>query len=146
MVWFWTSLVCRTYQCNRSVWRKAERPSIKTRMTTVKKAQTVNTANKTILLMYWSSSAPKPIRNTLFQSTSDNWEWANDRAHNLKYEAVCETVDNTYSMVWMIWWIINSLKLSSSWPWSSTTVSLLVPAPGSSWACNSMSWDALPLL
>ena len=39
--------------------------------------------------------------------------WANDRAHNRRYDAVCETVLRTYSIVWIAWWMITS-PISSS--------------------------------
>lgn len=42
---------------------------------------------------------------------------ARDNAQSLRYEAVWETVLNTYSMVSMDWWMnISEAGSSSSWP------------------------------
>merc|ERR1719429_355631 len=76
--------------------KKAESPSISTKIAKVAAAQKAK--------MGTSITAPvqlleNPILVTMFHKTSDNWEWASDKAHNRKYEAVCETLPRTYSMV-----------------------------------------------
>ena len=59
-----------TYQCSLSVWRKAESPSINSRMATVSTAHGANT-----MKMATAPTGPSifsPVANTMDHSTSDN--------------------------------------------------------------------------
>ena len=67
---------------NLRVWRKAERPSMRQRMPTVSMAQAENIAHRRIPPD--QCSLDSPILMIICHSTSDNWAWARDKAHNLK--------------------------------------------------------------
>ena len=60
-------------------------------------AQTENTPNITIKPI--PPLELKPILNTIVQTTSDNSACAKLNAHNLRYDAVCETQPKKYSIV-----------------------------------------------
>ena len=70
--WLWKQFVS-TYQWRRRVWRKADSPSINSRMVTVSTAHGVNTINSARgPIMGLLELIPIPRDNTMFQSTSDN--------------------------------------------------------------------------
>ena len=45
------------------------------------------------------------------KKTAASWEWARERAHRRRYEEVLEIVPRTNSIVSIIWWIDNSIRL-----------------------------------
>lgn len=60
-----------------------------------------------------------------FLITNYSRAWAKESAQSLRYEAVCETVLKTYSMVSIDWWInISEAGSSSSWPAASSSMPL----------------------
>lgn len=113
-----------TYQCNRNVCKNADNPSISTKIDSVKIAQNIKTSARAMLQNGIGIMAPilMPFCITIFHRTSDSSgtfedqnkmtcfciiqvacnilrAWANESAHNRKYDAVCEIVLNAYSMV-----------------------------------------------
>lgn len=110
-----------SYQCKRSVCKKADRPSIKTRIPMVRTPQNAKMIHKAT-----PPSHPFTVnacRRTISHNTSANWAWANDKAHKRKYEAVCDTDPSTYSTVWIPEWIKISVISSSSWPCPACAIS-----------------------
>lgn len=47
-----------------------------------------------------------PASIVLSKNTLDSWEWANDKAHRRKYEAVLEIHPKINYIVSIIWWTI----------------------------------------
>ena len=86
-------------QCNLKECNMAEVPSITTKMTTVKVNHMAN--KQTVINTPAMPVAPKALPMVMVHKTVDNWAWANDKAHNLKYDAVCETQFKQNSMVWI---------------------------------------------
>lgn len=125
----------KSYQCNRSVCKKADKPSIITRIPTVSTDQTIKSITTNGTLKY-PKAILNPRRKICCQTISANSEiifhiviatWildesmlrvlracAKDNAHNRRYEAVCEIVFNTYSIVWIACCINTSLISSLS--------------------------------
>lgn len=65
-------LVQNTYQCSRRVCRKAERPSIRSRMTTVIQIHGVNTRNVEIPEALEAPKIVNPFRKTIVHKTSES--------------------------------------------------------------------------
>lgn len=55
-----------------------------------------------------------PVSIVFWKNTYDSWEWASDKAHRRKYEAVFEMQPKTYSIV-SINWCTNIYPASTSY-------------------------------
>lgn len=53
---------------------------------------------------------PSAIPIVISHNTSDSCACASDNAHRRRYDAVCEMQPRQYSMVWMTWCTMTSLK------------------------------------
>lgn len=69
-----------TYQCSRRQWRKADRPSIRTKIAMVRVAQMANVIQRAIPPTQPSNISP--LRNTMFHSTSDSSATASMPLHS----------------------------------------------------------------
>lgn len=90
-------------QWRRSAWRKALNPSINKRTPTVREAQKAKTTYITIPPTMVPFPIVNPILMTMFHSTSLNCAWAKLRAHNRRYEAVCDILKARHREVFDIY-------------------------------------------
>lgn len=79
-------------QWRRRAWRKALNPSINKRTPMVSAAQKAKTTYIMIPPTIVPPPSVSPFLMTMFQRTSLNCAWAKLRAHNRRYEAVCDTL------------------------------------------------------
>ena len=82
--------------------------SITQSINTVSANHITNTTAKPILPTI--PSHPKANSTVIDHKTSESWAWARDKAHNRRYEAVCEIHPRQNSMVWITWCTTTSLK------------------------------------
>mmetsp|Transcript_7867 Transcript_7867/g.22106 ORF Transcript_7867/g.22106 Transcript_7867/m.22106 type:complete len:201 (-) Transcript_7867:175-777(-) len=72
---------------------------------------------KEIVKMLRGKATDIPLTKIISKNTTESCWWASDSAHNRRYEAVCDTVPSTYSIVRITWWIqISPMSNSSSVP------------------------------